>query len=100
MKKRSETCGSTHLRSAAMKKTAVMVLVACALVAGCGDDNPTGPSNPPLVFTVMLSPANEVPPVGNSEATARGAAQITFDLTRNASNNVTAATARFYFQVT
>ena len=85
-----------------MKKTGVMVLVACALVAGCGDDdNPTGPSaNTPLVFTALLSPANEVPPVANSESTARGAAQITFDVTRNASNAITAATARFYFQVT
>src|SRR2546425_3436193 len=88
------------LRSAAMKKTGVMVLVACALVAGCGDDNPTGPSNPPLVFTALLSSANEVPPVANSESTARGAAQITFDVTRNASNAITAATVRFYFQVT
>jgi hypothetical protein len=85
-----------------MKKTGVMVLVACALVAGCGDDdNPTGPSaNAPLVFTAQLSAANEVPPVANSESTARGAAQITFDVTRNASNAITAATARFYFQVT
>src|SRR2546426_4587243 len=88
------------LRSAAMKKTGVMVLVACALVAGCGDDNPTGPSNPPVVFTALLSPANEVPPVANSESTARGAAQITFDVTRNASSAITAATARFYFQET
>src|SRR5437762_5617126 len=101
MKKRSETCGSTHLRSAAMKKTGVMVVVACALVAGCGDDNPTGPSaSTPLVFTALLSSANEVPPVANSESTARGAAQITFDVTRTASNAITAATVRFYFQVT
>jgi len=83
-----------------MKKTGVMVLVACAMVAGCGDDNPTGPSNPPLVFTALLSPTNEVPPIANSESTARGAAQIAFDVTRNASNAITAATVRFYFQVT
>jgi len=83
-----------------MKKTGVMVLVACALVAGCGDDNPTGPSaSTPLVFTALISPANEVPPIANAQSTARGAAQITFDITRNASNAITAATARFYFQV-
>jgi hypothetical protein len=84
-----------------MKNTGVMVLVACALVAGCGDDNPTGPSaNTQVIFTALISPANEVPPVANAQSTARGAAQITFDITRNASNAITAATARFYFQVT
>jgi CHRD domain len=85
-----------------MMKTFVMVLAACALVAGCGDDDTTtGPSaNEPPIFTAQLSPANEVPPVSNSEATARGAVQVTLDVTRNASNAITAATAGFYFQAT
>jgi hypothetical protein len=83
-----------------MRKTGVVLLVACGLVAGCGDDdNPTGPSaNAPLVFTAQLSPANEVPPISNAESTSRGAAQITFDVTRSSSNAITAATVRFYFQ--
>lgn len=83
-----------------MMKIFVMVLAACALVAGCGDDdNTTGPSaNVPLIFTAQLSPANEVPPVTNSESTARGAMQVTLDVTRNSSNAITAATASFYFQ--
>lgn len=85
-----------------MKKMFVMVLAACALVAGCGDDdNTTGPSaNVPPIFTAQLSPANEVPPVSNSESTARGAMQVTLNVTRNSSNVITAATAGFYFQAT
>jgi len=83
-------------------KTLVMVLAACALIAGCGDDdNTTGPSaNVPPIFTAQLQPANEVPPVTNSESTARGAVQVTLDVTRSSSNAITAATAGFYFQAT
>ncbi|MGH2399543.1 MAG: CHRD domain-containing protein, partial [bacterium] len=55
------------------------------------DDNPAGPSNPPLVFSAVLSPANEVPPIGNAESTGVGAVQVTF--------NTTAGTATFYFQL-
>src|SRR2546426_3094822 len=82
-----------------MKKTAVVVLVACSLAAACGDNDTTAPTSLPLVFTAQLSPTNEVPPISNSESTARGAAQISFNVTRNASNAITAATATFYFQV-
>ncbi len=83
-----------------MMKVCVTLLAACALVAGCGDDDDTttGPSNAPLTFTAQLSPANEVPPIANAENTGVGAAQIRFDVTRDASNAVTAATATFYFQ--
>lgn len=85
-----------------MKKIGVMVLAACTLVAACGDDNgPASPStNAPVVFTALLSPANEVPAVSNSESSTRGAAQITFDVTRDSANAITAAGATFYFQVT
>lgn len=86
-----------------MMKMLVMVLAACALAAGCGDDddNTTGPSaNVPPIFTAQLSPSNEVPPVTNSESSARGAMQVTLDVTRNSSNAITAATAAFYFQAT
>ena len=69
------------------------ILVAIAIVvAACGDDNgnPAGPSNTgPIVFTVQMSAANEVPPITNAEANARGTATITFDVPRNSSGNVT-----------
>jgi hypothetical protein len=85
-----------------MKKMCVIMFAACAFLAACGDDDTTtGPSaNVPLIFTAQLNAANEVPPVANSESSARGAVQITLDVTRNASNAITAATAGFYFQAT
>jgi hypothetical protein len=45
--------------------------------AGCGGSS--APTNPSTfkVFTVQMSPANEVPPVTNSENTGRGTAVIT-----------------------
>ena len=76
-----------------------VAVVLCALVAGC-DDNPTSASNAPVVFSALLSPANEVPPVCNAESSGRGAAQITFAVTRDSAGAVTGGTATMFFQVT
>jgi len=74
-----------------MVRRVLIVVVACAFLVGCGDDDATtSPSSAPMVFTAMLSPANEVPPVGNVESGGRGAVQIT----------VTGSTADVYFQLT
>lgn len=80
--------------------------VACAamLAAACGG----GPSSPspgtPLPttinFTAALSTANEVPPITNAEANARGAARIQMNLTRDAAGAITNATWNFVFDVT
>ena len=72
-----------------MKRWASLLLVACGLTVACGDDNPSGPSNAPMVFVADLAPANEVPPVANAESSGRGAVQITID----------GGTATFYFQL-
>ena len=82
-----------------MTRWACVALIACGLVAGCSDDDPTGPSDQPLVFTAILSPANEVPAIANAESGGQGAMQVQFDLTRDASNVVTGGTATFYFQL-
>jgi hypothetical protein len=70
-----------------------MVLAAGLGAARCGDDepnNPTGPSNTgPIVFSVQLSAANEVPPISNAESNARGTATITFNVPRDASGAIT-----------
>jgi hypothetical protein len=75
-----------------MRRTfAVVVLAALALGAiACDDDNNTTPTNPtpnpltePLRFTATLSPANEVPPISNSEQVASGTATITMRVPRN-----------------
>jgi hypothetical protein len=70
------------------------------LAAACGSDETTAPSAAPLVFSALLSPANEVPPVGGSESAGHGAVQVQFDVTRDASGAITAATGTFYFQLT
>ena len=73
-----------------MKRWGTIVLAACLVAMGCGDDNGTGPSNAPMVFVADLSPTNEVPPIVNSESSGRGNAQITIDGT----------TVTFFFQLT
>ena len=72
------------------------VLMAIALVGCDDDDNPMSPADPNVVtFTAQLSAANEVPPITNAESTARGDVRIVFNLTRDAGNNITGATANF-----
>ena len=74
-----------------MNRRAWIAAAACVLVMGCGDDDsPSAPSGAPLIFTALLSPANEVPPVPNAENVGRGAAQIT----------ITGSSADVYFQLT
>jgi hypothetical protein len=66
-----------------MKRLAlVAVTIMIFGVAGCGSKNPNNPSDT-TIFTVQLSALNEVPPVTNAEATARGTAVITFNKTTN-----------------
>jgi hypothetical protein len=82
-----------------MTRSGVLVFAVCLLgAAGC-DDSGTAPSNLPLVFTAQLSPANEVPPVGNAESTGRGAVQITFNVTRDSAGAISSGTVDFHFQV-
>jgi hypothetical protein len=52
----------------------------------------------PMVFSAILRPANEVPPVTNAESSGVGAVQVTLYTTRDAAGAVTGATADFYFQ--
>jgi hypothetical protein len=70
------------------------------LAAACDDNETTAPSAAPLVFSAQLAPTNEVPPVSNAESAGHGAVQVQFDVTRDASGGLTAATGTFYFQLT
>jgi CHRD domain len=83
-----------------MKRFAIMTAMAM-LAAGCGSSNPNTPSTPPnsVTFTAALSPANEVPPVTNADASATGTGTFKMDLTRDSSGAITAATATFIFSV-
>jgi hypothetical protein len=79
-----------------MLKRGCLILLTAIALAACDDDSPTAPSDPNVVvFTAQLSAANEVPPITGAEANARGDARMTFNLTRDASNNITAATVDF-----
>ena len=62
-----------------------LVLAAAVVVgiAGCGSSNSTPAPSNITVFTVQLSPANEVPPVTNAEQSARGTAVITVNSQAN-----------------
>lgn len=70
------------------------LLVLGCVVTGCGGgDKPTAPSPASSVmFTAPLLPSNEVPPVTDGEAGGSGSATLTFNLTKDASGAITAAT--------
>lgn len=80
-----------------MKRLA-SVMVGLSLVAvGCSSEtNPNNPGNPNTpTFTATLSPANENPPITDAEGSGSGNSTITFNVTRDASGNVTSGTATF-----
>jgi hypothetical protein len=81
-----------------MKQLGAVVVGLCLLGAVSCDDS-TAPSNLPIVMSASLSPANEVPPIANAENTGHGAAQITFNVTRDGTGAITGGTADFHFQL-
>jgi CHRD domain len=76
-------------------KRASLAVVLALIAVGCGSSTtaPTAPANP--VFTQTLLPANETPSITapDPEAGATGTATITFVTTKDASGNITSATA-------
>ena len=83
-----------------MKRLWIVALALSVLAAGCGGDKsptaPSAPANPNQVkFTATLLPSNVVPAITNADASGRGTATITFNLTRDAAGTITAATADF-----
>ncbi len=67
-----------------MKRLAA-IGTALMLAAACGSDSPTTPSGNtgPIIFTAQLSAANEVPPITNADANARGTVTVTFNVPRD-----------------
>jgi hypothetical protein len=82
-----------------MKRFAMMTAVAL-LAAGCGS-SPSSPSTPPnsITFTAALNAANEVPPITNADANAKGTGTFTLNLTRDSSGAITDATGTFVYSV-
>ena len=80
-----------------MMAAAAAVASAALPLASCDDDDPGGPSGLPTtyVFTSALSPANEVPPVTNADATGSGTLTLTLTVTRDAGGGITGGSAVF-----
>jgi hypothetical protein len=80
-----------------MRRSGIATAVAATILftAGCDDGTPTAPSDGPVVFTAILNAQNEVPPISNAEASARGNVTIMFDVQLDAASAVTGATASF-----
>jgi len=76
-----------------MKRSTVITIALALFAAGCGGTTDPTPVKP--TFTADLRTSNENPPITNAEAGGSGSATITFDITRDAQNNITAATATF-----
>ncbi len=76
----------------------LVVVAAAGLLVAC-DDNPTSPSGEVVNVSALLNPASEVPPIANAESVARGAAQVTFTVSRDSAGVVTGGTATMYFQL-
>ena len=82
-----------------MKRLGFLVLAITVIGVACDDDNGVSPSTQPMVFSALLSPANENPPISNVENSGSGAAQVTILATRDSAGRITAATANMYFQL-
>ena len=83
-------------------KRYVTMAAAAILATACGSSSPSTPSNTQpntITFTAALSAANEVPPITNADANARGTATITFNLTRDTAGNITAATVNYVYSL-
>jgi hypothetical protein len=87
-----------------MKRLSVPAIALVLLAAGCTKNSTSATGNPTVstkpVFVATLSPANEVPAIGNAEASGSGTATVTFDLTKDAAGNVTASSATFVVNLT
>jgi hypothetical protein len=86
-----------------MRKLYLVPLLAAFVAVGCGDDNnPNQPSEITPTFQMNLLAANEVPSIvaPDPEATCAGSVTIRFNITRDASNAITAATVDFQGSIT
>ncbi|MSO55594.1 MAG: CHRD domain-containing protein [Acidobacteria bacterium] len=82
-----------------MKRLSILAL-ALVFAIGCDSKTPTSASDPNNIkFTAALLPGNEVPPVTNADAGARGTLTLTLKLTKDAAGTITAATGDFTFDL-
>jgi hypothetical protein len=87
-----------------MNRLSVLIIGLTIVAVGCGgESSPLAPSQgntTTSTFTVPLSPANEVPPVANADASGSGTAIIALTVRRDDAGNISSATATFQISVT
>ena len=80
-------------------KRLTLVVFGLLLSAGCSSSSSTPSSTnggtTTTRFTATLSPAQETPPIQGAEAGASGTSTMDFNITRDASGAITAATVNF-----
>jgi hypothetical protein len=80
-----------------MRRLAGLLMAVALGAAACGSNSstPTTPTVAPVVFTQQILASNETGNIGGGEQTASGSSTITFNLTKDSSGNITAATVSF-----
>ena len=83
-----------------MKRLSILAVIIMFAVS-CGGTSPAAPSaNANIVkFIATLLPSNVVPAVTNADASGRGTATATLNLTKDGAGTITAATADFTLDV-
>jgi len=81
-----------------MKRLSIAV-IGLLLAAGCSSSSSTPSTTTAGTtttrFTATLSPAQETPPISNAESVGSGTSTMDFNITRDASGTITAATVNF-----
>lgn len=85
-----------------MTRTTLLLLGLFAFTAACSSSTtqPSQAAPNTFIFTATLLPSNEVPAISNAESVARGTATITFVVTRDSANAITAATVTYSVSLT
>jgi len=79
-------------------KRLTIVVFGLLLAAGCSSSSSTPSTQAGTTttrFTATLSPAQETPPIQGAEATASGTSTMDFNITRDATGTITAASVNF-----
>jgi len=77
-----------------MKRFALFASAFAVVAAAC-TGSPSTPSTPKPTFSALMQTSNENPPITGTEAGGTGNSTMTFDVTRDASGNITAAKVTF-----
>jgi hypothetical protein len=84
-----------------MHRLSALIIGFSVAAAACNSYNaPSQETTTTSTFNVALSPADEVPPVTNADASGAGTAAIDLTVTKDDSDNITSASMTFRISVT